>query len=194
MSTSNYQKELYLKLTDIFPDTVNEWRAFATGEKHKYGPRVDIAIGPFNVEGIPENLTSHYNRLVRQEPINRFLQKAYKFHIQNLDTTIYDEVIHPGFLEVIERNQNARCLIAIEIENLNSRKHIMGSIVNAASLGRIGIGVGFNPRAMKSFLRIINYLSFLKNVEKNGYDTVNFLVLTIDQMEALLKEDVLLHD
>ncbi len=190
MSTPDYQKELYQKLAATFPNVVNEWRTFSSGEKNKYGPRVDIAIGPYNIEGIPENLTNHYNALVKQEPVKSFLQKAHNFHIQNLDSTIYDEVIHPGFLEVVERNQNARCLIAIEIENLNSRKHIMGSIVNAAALGRIGIGIGFTNKALKSFLRIINYLSFLKNVEKNGYDTANFLVLSIDQMDELLNDPI----
>ncbi len=190
MSASDYQKELYQRLAGKFQNVENEWRAFKQGEKNKYGPRVDIAIGPFNIEGIPKNLTSHYNEIVKQEPFESFLQKAHSFHIQNLDANIYDEVIHPGFFEAVERNQNARCLIAIEIENLNSRKHILGSIVNAASLGRIGIGIAFTEKTLKTFLRIINYLSFLKNVEKNGYDTVNFLVLTIDQMEELLKDPI----
>jgi hypothetical protein len=74
----------------------------------------------------------------------------------------------------------------LEIENKNTRKHIMGSIVNAASLGRVGIGIGFTAEVTETFPTILNYLSFLKNVEKNGYDTCKFLVLTIEQMEDLI--------
>jgi hypothetical protein len=189
MTTTDYQKGLFTELKKIFPITEYEWRAFKTGDKHKYGPRVDIAIGPFNDEDAPENLTYRYNELVHTERTKRFLKKAYDFHIQNLDSKIYSEVNHPSFLEVIERNQNARCLISIEIENKNSRKHIMGSVVNAASLGRVGIGIGFTKDVTSTFLRIINYLSFLKNVEKNGYDTCNFLVLTIDQMNSIIRNE-----
>jgi hypothetical protein len=185
--TIDYQKRLFGQVSKIFEPVEYEWRAFKTGDKHRYGPRLDIAVGPFNDEAAPENLTSHYNEMVSGGVLNRFLKRAYDYHILNLDSTIYEEVIHPGFLEVIERNQNARCLMSFEIENKNTRKHILGSVVNAASLGRVGIGIGFPPDVTETFLRILNYLSFLKNVEKNGYDTCNFLVLTIDQMEALIQ-------
>lgn len=40
------------------------------------------------------------------------------------------------------------------------------------------IGIGFSEEAMRAFFRIVNYLSFLKKVEKNTYDTGNFLALT----------------
>lgn len=184
--TTEYQKHLFEKVSKVFDVVEYEWRAFKTGDKHKYGPRLDIAVGPFNNEDAPENLTYRYNEIVHEGLVNRFLRRAYDFHILNLDKTIYEEVIHPGFLEVIERNQNARCLISFEIENKNTRKHIMGSVVNAASLGRVGIGIGFTRDVTETFLRILNYLSFLRNVEKNGYDTCNFLVLTVEQMEMLI--------
>lgn len=184
--TTEYQKQLFAALFNVFPDVEYEWRAFRTGDKHKYGPRLDIALGPFNDEAAEYNLMYDYNRMVHEGLLNRFLQRAYDLHIQNLDITVYTEVNHPSFLEVIERNQNARCVLAIEIENKNTRKHIMGSIVNAASLGRVGIGIGFTSEVTETFLRILNYLSFLTNVEKNGYDTCNFLVLTVAQMDNLL--------
>ncbi len=71
---------------------------------------------------------------------------------------------------MLRKNRNSRCLIAIEIENTNSKKHMMGSIVNAASLGRIGIGVAYCDSAMRTFLGIVNYLNFLKRVEKNSFE------------------------
>lgn len=114
---------------------------------------------------------------------------AYSFHSTNIDETLYQHINPSSYEEVINRNQNSRCLIAIEIENKNSRKHIMGSVVNAASLGRIGIGVGYDKAVVRTFLRIINYLSFLKDVGKNTYEIGNFLVLIKEQMIELATKE-----
>ena len=64
----------------------------------------------------------------------------------------------------------------------------MGSLINAASLGRIGIGIAYNESVKRTFLRILNYLAFLKRVEKNTYDTTNFLIITKEQLSELLRE------
>jgi hypothetical protein len=58
--------------------------------------------------------------------------------------------------------------------------------VNAASLGRIGIGVAYNDRTLRTFVRLLNYLGFLKRVGKNTYKTTNFLILTKDQLESII--------
>lgn len=188
MTTKEFQNQLVSTLQKKFDNVENEWHAF-TKAKNQYGPRVDIAVGPFNTENSPNNLTYLYNQLVRKKNYEKFLKRAYEFHQSNLELSMYEYISPSSYLEVIEKNQNARCLIAIEIENKNSRKHIMGSVVNAASLGRIGIGVGYDNAAVKIFLRIINYLSFLKRVEKNTYDTGNFLVLTKYQMTDLVTKN-----
>ncbi|MBS1555279.1 MAG: hypothetical protein ACK5RG_01225 [Cyclobacteriaceae bacterium] len=188
MATREYQNHLVGLLQKKLLNVKNEWQAFPKA-KNQYGPRVDIAIGPFNDEDSQENLTSKFNDLVASEPYNGFLKKAYDLHHSNLDKALYEFISPSSYLEVIHKNQNSRCLIAIEIESKNSRKHIMGSIVNAASLGRIGIGVGYDMAAVRTFLRIINYLSFLKDVGKNTYETGNFLVLTKEQMFELTTEE-----
>jgi hypothetical protein len=188
MAATEYQTHLESLLKKRFNHVRNEWNAFE-GKKNQYVPRVDIAIGPFNTEASPSNLTDQYNQLVRSDLFENFLKTAYSFHSTNIDETLYEHISPSSYEEVINRNQNSRCLIAIEIENKNSRKHIMGSVVNAASLGRIGIGVGYDMAAVRTFLRIINYLSFLKDVGKNSYETGNFLVLTKEQMiELAIKE------
>jgi hypothetical protein len=61
----------------------------------------------------------------------------------------------------------------------------MGSMVNAASLGRIGIGVAYKDSVKRTFLRLLNYMAFLKRVGKNSYDTTNFLILTKEQLVEL---------
>lgn len=189
MNTIQYQSKLFQKLCEKFSKVENEWTAFKNKTANQYTPRVDIAVGPFN--DIDDEIKSadrmlEYNKLVRSSLVKSFLQKAYNYHTINLDLSMYTSVAPASFAEVIEYNRNPRCLIAIEIENKNTRKHIMGSIVNAASLGKIGIGVGFSSESTKTFLRIVNYLSRLKAVGKNAYDTANFLVLTREQMDELV--------
>lgn len=186
MTAKEYQAELQLNLISLFPNQEirSEWAAF-TGLKYQYSPRVDLAIGPFNISP-GANLIDTYNSLVQESQFNNFLTTAFQYHVVNLDLSLYDEILHPNFEQLIFKNQNSRCLIAIEIENLNSKKHIMGSIVNASSLGRVGIGIACNLTTLNTFCRILNYLSFLKRVDKNTYDVTNFIVLTIAQVQHLL--------
>src|SRR5680860_1918100 len=145
-------------------EVVNEWRAFR-GLSYQYSPIADIAVGPFSIAPA-QNQTSKYNEILEQEPIIKFLQKIYDYHIENIGDDWTNELKIP--------NLNARCFLSIEIENKNSKKHIMGSVVNAASLGRIGIGVAYCDSAKRTFIRILNYMAFLKRVGKNTYDTTNF--------------------
>ncbi|MBT1704443.1 hypothetical protein KK060_14205 [Fulvivirgaceae bacterium PWU20] len=98
-----------------------------------------------------------------------------------MNVELYTDYMEFSFEEAISQNPNARCLLAIEIENTSTKKHIMGSIINAASLDRIGIGIGYCDKAFRAFLRIVNYLGFLRKVEKNTYSTANFFVLSKEQ-------------
>jgi hypothetical protein len=64
--TTEYQNQLFTKIAAIFTSLELEWRAVRTGDKHNYGHRLDIAIGPFNDEDAPEHLTGRYNELVSE--------------------------------------------------------------------------------------------------------------------------------
>jgi hypothetical protein len=188
MTAKEYQLKLLMFLGKRLPELEirNEWNAFA-GFSKQYLPRVDIAVGPFNI-GEGPNLLGTYDHLVNKQPIKKFINSAIEVHREN--QIAFDRnssaVIH-NYEAITNSNRNARCLLAIEIENTNSKKHMMGSIINAASLGRIGIGVAYCESALKTFLRILAYLRFLKSVGKNTYDTTNFLVLTNDQVNELTK-------
>ena len=172
------------KLIDL--EVVDEWSAFR-GINYQYSPRVDIAVGPFSVT--PNgNQTAEYNRILRRENIDRFLKRVYDLHVENIGLEWMNELNIPEFDFLTRKNQNARCFLAIEIENTSTKKHIMGSMINAASLGRIGIGIAFNDSVKRTFLRILNYLAFLKRVEKNTYDTTNFMILTKEQFLEILNE------
>lgn len=187
MSTREFQNRTLTNLRLKLPSecqVVNEWVAF-NGFRNHYSPRVDIAVGPFSITR-GENQIQQYNDFLLNESVEAFLRQAYSFHIQNIGEEHLNEIIIPDFHRLTHTNSNARCFLAIEIENNNSKKHILGSIVNASSLGRIGIGVAYNDRTLRTFVRILNYLGFLKRVEKNTYDTTNFLILTKDQLDLLL--------
>lgn len=122
----------------------------------------------------------------------RMIEKCYSCHLENLRTFLgdeYDEGAHASWLEALDANKNARCLVTFEIENTSSVKHMMGSLINAASLGRFGIGIGFSSKAMRTFLRHIQYFTFLNLKDKGSYDTANFLALTPEQMDAVLQQE-----
>jgi len=185
MTAKQYQKSiqqgLEKKLSTL--EIKSEWAAFSK-IKYQYSPRVDIAVGPFSTTP-GENKTNEYNQMLQNEAIDRFLRKVYDFHVENVGEELLNEINIPRFDDLKHKNRNARCFLAIEIENTSSKKHIMGSMVNATSLGRIGIGVAYNDSVKRTFLRILNYLAFLKRVEKNTYDTTNFLILTKEQLISL---------
>lgn len=177
-------QQLEVKLGDL--EVIKEWRAFEN-MPYQYSPRVDIAVGPFSVAP-GRNRTGEYNQLLRDEYIENFLRRIYDFHIENMGNEWLNEIRIPEFDFLTQKNQNARCFLSIEIENTSTKKHILGSMINAASLGRIGIGIAYNDSVKRTFVRIMNYLGFLKRVEKNTYDTTNFLIVTREQIEKLLNE------
>ncbi len=183
MSAKEYQLEVVpLIRNKIRNDEVHsEWRAFRN-RNLQYSPRVDIAVGPFSIiRG--ENQIDNYNRLLSRGRTRTLINRLYRDHNNNLEALGFENLVRNNINQVIQRNINARCLLAIEIENSSTRKHIMGSIVNAASLGRVGIGIAYKAEVLKTFTKILNYLSFLESVGKNTYNTSNFIIVTKEQFK-----------
>lgn len=153
-------KETQAAIRDILatmfdPDLVkSEWsvRADATDDvydKSSYAPRLDLAVGPFNVtkdrKGDDLGRINEY----QQHPLIRRLK---------------NEVLqqnHGGFYF----NRNPRCLLAIELEFSTSSKHILGGITNASMLGFIGVIIG-SDRYIAKIQRIYEYACRLREVEK----------------------------
>ncbi len=156
-----------------------EWAAFPG--LAMYSPTVDVAVGPFSVE--EGTLGPDYDELVARH--RRFLRDLLTLHTVNVQA--YDaseETLDVD--DVAYHNWNARCFIAIEIENKSSRKHLMGSAINAAALGRIGLAVGWDDTKVLQFVRLRRYLRALSTLGKNSFATANLLVLHRDQLvEAL---------
>ena len=201
MTTMEYQKNIYSLLQAKLGGLPikNEWTAFKKDCKH-YSPRIDIAVGPFNI-GVEERENEKnnclfelknaddymkcYNDLVEQENIKSFMKDLYVIYLRNINGDFKDTY----FNNLLTKNKNARCLIAIEIENKNKDlKYFLGSLVNAASLGRVGICIACSEDNLRKIIRIQKYLNFLKEVEKNTYDTANFMIITREQMNVILNK------
>ena len=140
-------------------------------EQPLYSPIIDIAVGPlsFGARGGDEaRLTRDcYNHLVTTGVVSRLL----------------DDLIGRGALvtdgEVREWNINPRCLLAIEIENSNNNKHILGSMLNASIMAKVGILIDYEDRNMVGFLReMVNrrkspeLFGNLIYITKNNFDEI----------------------
>ena len=189
MTATEYQNMLTPMMAKKFEnlEVAKEWRAFK-GKNYQYSPRVDIAVGPFSIKPGSDKM-GVYNNLIKTPSIKSFLSSIYNAHKYNIGDEWKNEVYIPDFETIMSKNQNPRCLISIEIENSSTRKHIMGSMINAASLGKTGIGIAYNEQVLKTFIRILNYMGFLKRVEKNTYDTTNFLVVTKEQFQDIINQN-----
>lgn len=156
MPTKQIQSDICRELRKLFdPELVRpEWsvRRDATDAFHDhrvaYGPRLDIAIGPFNVS--LENRQQDADKICRfNHLLVRRLSKAISSQNQS----------------AIRENANPRCLIAIEIEGTTSSKHILGAMTNVSLLGRLGVLIG-STESIAKILRIREYASKLKEVRK----------------------------
>lgn len=182
LQVKEYQNQLCDGLHRIYPsvEIIPEWPSMQN-EMGTYSPRLDVAVGPFAIEGI---YIDEYNLLMDQS--RPFITRLVKYHREN--TKVIDgEKCQLAFNTLKYKNQNARCLLAIEIENRVSRKHLIGGAVNASALGRIGVIIAWTPRMLKAAVKLRRYLAFLSNVGKNTFDTTNLLILDKEQfLQAVL--------
>lgn len=153
---------------------IPEW-ASMKDEIGLYSPRLDIAVGPFATTG---TFVHEYDELMNTS--RNFITRLLDSHLKNV-RGLDNESYNLSYDELNQKNYNARCLLAIEIENEVSRKHIIGGAVNASALGRVGIFVAWTPDKLKAAIKLSRYLEFLKSVLKNTFDTTNLLILDKNQ-------------
>lgn len=180
MIPKEYQIILKRKLEGIYPEVKTEWSSMK-GERDVYSPRVDLAVGPFATDG---RYVEEYDNLLGES--RPFIESLIAKHNENL-TAFNPEPEDSYFEQLLSFNGNARCLLCIEIENETSRKHIIGGLVNASALGRVGILIPWTPQQLKAFLKLRNYLKFLRKAGKNTFKTDNVLILTKDQLDDCLR-------
>ena len=179
-----YVERVLPRLGRIFDTPVkDEWIAME-GETGLYSPRLDIAIGPF---AFTERYIALYDLMVGEHAL--FLNSLVEHHIKNV--RCFDDPEYTTDLARINgKNINARCFLAIEIENKVSRKHLMGGAINASALGRIGIALAYTPDKLKAFVKLRKYLEFLISVGKNSFDSTNLLILDKEPFSECIDQEI----
>jgi hypothetical protein len=172
-----YQELLATRFRELYPGipVQTEWAAL-TDEREIYSPRLDIAVGPFATHQV---YAEEYDYLM--DISHQFIKNVIECHLQNV-RKFDSENSFLSFEQLRIKNQNARCFLAIEIENRVSRKHLMGGAINVAALGRVGFAIAWTPDKLRAFVKLRKYLSFLGSVGKNTFDTTNLLILDSNQM------------
>lgn len=168
------QTQVYEKLITLFnrADIEPSWYIDKDADdnynaKGLYRPVLDLAIRPFNTDK---------NRLDNIMAINDACTRYQ---------SIIDKLIANGNLD-IAFNSNPRCFIAIECEDKNSRKHMLGSIINASALGKIGILIGMSDASYRTLIRLREYMRFLSEQKD---DVINYpknsVILSVEEFQHL---------
>lgn len=124
--------------------------------------------------------------MINKDLARRFIEKLIEYNQINLG--MHDGFVMPATFNTIRNlNHNSRCLIAIEIENKVSRKHLIGGVVNASALGRIGVVIPWSDEKLRAFVKLVGYLQYLKNVDKNTFNTTNLLIVTKEQIQTAIE-------
>jgi hypothetical protein len=149
-------------------------------------PDLDVSVGPFATR-VGERREGEYDAMAKKS--RRFIERIIREHERNIEkwrllrSPAFKSFVGPGAI-----NWNARCFIAVEIENTGSLKHLLGSTINAVALGRVGLLVGFREERVRRFLRCLQYLSSLRLVGKPNIGYQNGLVLSREQFVEILED------
>lgn len=142
-----FQNKITEKLQQYFSEVKTEWsvtkNATDVFSVPVYGPRVDVAVGPFNIE--KGNKIDEIKTVFK----NKAPQKL-KNYIESNN---------------LSENANPRCVLAIEVVFSGSSKHILGDITNASMMGLYGFVVASNSKFNK-LKRIFEYSKVIKQVGK----------------------------
>jgi len=178
MDTKKFTQILIDKLGTIFPpeQIIKEWdvgkeSGDAFDRRIYYTPKVDIAVGSFNIDQRVELNNKKIDALV-DEHKRVFLKQLYDIsHLREY----HENISYNDFLRML--NKNPRCFLAIEIENTKKPKRSLGDIVNASVMGKIGIVVPLGNDKYEMFVRIKRYFHYLKDVGKLKGNFRNVLII-----------------
>jgi len=198
--TDKYQKETVsylerlLKQKGYEPNVKPRWRAFAGHGRSIYSPVLDIAVGPFAIHDI--RCEEKYDEMVNtlghliDSWATIFKENWQRYYVVNTNYWRVPPSLPSGYKDFIGygANRNARCFIAIEIENETTRKHLMGSIVNAGALGRVGILIAWKDEVLRAAIRMREYFDFLQQAKKRTFNMSSVIVLSKDQFIDCLEE------
>lgn len=91
-------------------------------------------------------------------------------------------------------NPNPRVFIAVETEYRNSKKHKLGSVINASVLGKVGVVACVGDEAYRPISRIKGYLDFIRERKDERLNLAgNVIVIREEYMIASLNDYSSLH-
>lgn len=163
-----------------------------------YSPIIDISVGPFSeVRGV--SLWGEYDNLVRfsshviDDMLEQFKSNYQEFgegYFRIEERTLpdsYREFLTADENQTVESlNWNARCFMAIEIEDSRNPKHLLGDMINVSVSARVGIVIGCNQDSLAAFLRQLDYLAYTVKAKKVRFSSKNIIVLKPEQLKTVL--------
>lgn len=179
-----YQELVSNSLQRIFGETnvKKEWNVAKDSRdgftRELYCPRLDIAIGPFNIDRDIEERDKMAIKIVARRHRD-FIDRMLRYSQQQGSNV-------NGFLE--NANANPRCFLAIEIEKSGFSKHMLGNIANTSIIGFIGIVIPFNYKKASLCKRIKKYVTFATRVGKIEDVFKNVLIIDKENFLQVLEE------
>lgn len=165
------QDVIYRKLIEVFREeqVLIEWDVVRGSQdaytRELYCPRIDFAIGPFNIDGnIDDNNLSINQKYDEYESL---------FHL----LTRHGDMPN----KKLEVNQNPRCFLTIEHENKVTRKHMIGTIINASAIGKVGIIIASQDKTYRALSRIRKYLDAMVKFNKLDYTPENIIIIQFNE-------------
>jgi hypothetical protein len=101
-------------LDRLYGEVVVQWQPFRGEGRGIYAPIVDVAVGPFAIQ---RRYIDEYGQML--DGTRAFIDSLIERHNANLE----GQERPARFQRIRDFNENARCLLCIEIEESGSRKH-----------------------------------------------------------------------
>lgn len=174
------QNIIYKQLIDVFGEAHvhKEWDVVKGSQdgytRALYCPRIDFAVDPFNIDrNLDENNRRISEKYFEYEPLFSILIQHSNIPENNL-----------------ELNNNPRCFLTIEHENNVTRKHMIGTIINASAIGKVGIAIAAQNKTYRALSRIKKYLDALVEFDKLDFFPKNVIIVNLNEFINCLQEYV----
>jgi hypothetical protein len=177
-----YQKALRRLFNTVFDPPLPQeadWDPFLEDYEIS-SPQFDYAVGPFAKRKVV--FDDEYEELMEEhDRLFRLLIDTHNHNIQD------QHLLRPlKFKEVRFHNQNARALILIDIVRKKNQNHILGSIINASLLGKVGIMVAWDEERFDAIKQQMDYVQYLYKMKLFGYKPRNLMIFDHNQLLEIL--------
>jgi len=177
-----YRQALFEELAQVFPQVEMQWTA-ETREGNSHFPNLDIAVGP---AGSDRRHLDHWDSLLQSRA--GLIYSLFNCHRTNLRNHGEREDQF-SFHETCTGNRDAHWFLGFEFDAQTSSKAVIGGLLNAAALGRLGIAVACTPQQLVALVSARGYLLRLSSTEKRGLCPSNLLLVTAEQVLACVGQE-----